>query len=124
MDTTPETVAVDFDGTLSKGIWDLDPKQCTYEMNIPLINSLIKYKQNGGKVILWTCRSNRHLRDAVNKCKEYGLIFDAINTNHPSIYEWADQFDSPKIFADYYIDDRNEFPPNIDVEKIDKILNG
>ena len=97
--TLTPTIAVDFDGTLCKEAWpDIG------EANWPLINFLIKWRNQGKKVILWTCRENDMLRNAVNWCAVRGLFFDAINCN---LKERIDAYgnDSRKIGADYYIDD-------------------
>ena len=93
------TIAVDFDGTLCKEAWPAigDP-------NLPLINFLIRWRQQGNKVILWTCRENTMLEHAVKWCSGYGLFFDAVNENLPERIE-AYNNDSRKIGADYYIDD-------------------
>lgn len=96
--------AVDFDGTLAIG--EYGNKQVP---NISLMGYLIQERKRGNKVILWTCRTGEHLEDAVRFCNEYGLEFDAVNKNLPEII--ADYGgDTRKVFADYYIDDRNLSP--------------
>lgn len=96
--------AVDFDGTLAIG--EYGNKQVP---NISLMAYLIQERRRGNKVILWTCRAGEHLEDAVRFCKEHGLEFDAVNENLPEII--ADYGgDTRKVFADYYIDDRNLNP--------------
>lgn len=93
------TIAVDFDGTLCKERWpDIG------DANWPLIKFLIKWRQHGKKVILWTCRENEMLAAAVEWCGKNGLFFDAVNCNLPERIE-AYNNDSRKIGADYYIDD-------------------
>ena len=72
------TIAVDFDGTLCTEEWpDIG------EPNLPLIDFLIRWRQEGNKVILWTCRENTMLGLAVDWCAEHGLHFDAVNCNLP-----------------------------------------
>ena len=57
-------LAIDFDGTLSLGKWpDVGPA------NTKLINYLVRRKENGDKLILWTCRANDELLKAVSWCK-------------------------------------------------------
>ena len=92
--------AVDFDGTLSFGQWpDVGPA------NEELISFLKKNQKQGDKIILWTCRENECLDEAVRWCRNQGLEFDAINSNLPEkIVEYGT--DSRKISCDYYIDDR------------------
>jgi len=99
-------IAVDFDGTL-----------CTYAFpsigiqekhHIELTKILIELQKNGHKLILWTNRGdNEHyksLTEAVEWCKSKGLVFDAINQNLPNQKKLSGY--SPKIMADYYIDDK------------------
>ena len=93
--------AIDFDGTL-----------CEHEY--PNIgkpkHDIISFCKNrkiiGDKLILWTCRSNQYLIDAVEWCKGLGLEFDAINDNLPELNDYYGN-NSRKVFADFYIDDRN-----------------
>ena len=93
--------AIDFDGTL-----------CINEYpNIgqPIYKTIIfckERKADGHKLILWTCRSGKYLDEAVAWCKEQGLTFDAVNENLPEMIELFDN-DCRKVFADYYIDDKN-----------------
>lgn len=92
--------AVDFDGTLSLGQWPgVGPA------NEELFCFLKKNQEQGDKIILWTCRENECLEEAVKWCRNQGLEFDAINSNLPEkIAECGT--DSRKISCDYYIDDR------------------
>jgi hypothetical protein len=92
--------AVDFDGTL-----------CVSKFpeigapNMALINHLIKRRAKGNKVILWTCRVDKRLEEAVEWCKKFGLEFDVVNANLPEIIAyWGNE--SRKVFADVYIDDK------------------
>ena len=93
--------AIDFDGTL-----------CINEYpNIgqPIYKTIIfckERKAEGHTLILWTCRSGKHLDEAVAWCKGHGLTFDAVNENLPEMIELFDN-DCRKVFADYYIDDKN-----------------
>ena len=54
------TIAVDFDGTLA----DTDATKI-YSPNTKLINYLIARRNNGDKVILWKCREDSRLEQAV-----------------------------------------------------------
>lgn len=97
-------IAVDFDGTLTKGLWpDIA------EPNTVLINELIHEREHGSKVILWTCRTGKYLQEAIDWCKEQGLIFDAVNQNIPELIERYGE-DSRKVIADIYIDDKSMWP--------------
>lgn len=99
----PLIVAVDFDGTLCKDSYPYigEPKQ-------DMIDLVKAYQKGGWKTILWTCRTDEYLEAAVKWCREHGLEFDAVNTN---IDEVKAMFggDTRKVFADRYIDDKNEF---------------
>ena len=92
--------AVDFDGTLCEDAWPEIGKP-----NNALINRMIKLREEGNKVILWTCRIDDKLTNAVDWCKEHGLEFDAINENVPEILETFGA-EARKIYADIYVDDR------------------
>lgn len=95
--------AIDFDGTLCENKWP--------EIGVPntqLIEFLKAEQEKGNKLILWTCRVDEKLSDAIRWSAEQGLIFDAVNENLP---ESKAKFggDPRKIFAHVYIDDRAEF---------------
>lgn len=96
-----EIYAVDFDGTLCENQWP--------EIGLPnegLIDYLKQKRSEGAYLILWTCRVENLLEDAIRWCAKLGLYFDAVNENSP--YAKA-KFggDSRKIYADHYIDDKN-----------------
>lgn len=73
--------------------------------NMALINHLIKRRNQGNKIILWTCRVGERLQEAVEWCRGYGLEFDAVNDNLPEMIEWFGT-DTRKVCADIYIDDK------------------
>jgi hypothetical protein len=99
-------IAVDFDGTLCEykfpGIGEQKPE------HKQLIDILIKMRSQGHKLILWTNRGDneqyKSLTEAIDWCKEKGLEFDAVNQNLPDQKKLSGY--SPKIMADYYIDDK------------------
>jgi hypothetical protein len=99
-------IAVDFDGTLCEygfpGIGEQKPEHKL------LMHTLITLRNNGHKLILWTNRGDneeyKSLTEAVEWCREKGLEFDAINENLPEQKKLSGY--SPKIMADYYIDDK------------------
>lgn len=94
--------AVDFDRTLN--LAETYPQ--LGEPNRELITFLKERQQAGDKIILWTCREGDLLKSAVKYCRNHGLEFDAVNDN---LKENIEQFNNNcrKVFADYYIDDRN-----------------
>lgn len=94
-------IAVDFDGTLCSNKWPEIGRP-----NWKLINRLKAEQEKGAKIILWTCRTDRLLREAVGWCNiNCDLFFDAINENLPEIIEKFGG-DCRKIFADVYIDNK------------------
>lgn len=91
------TFAVDFDGCLCEYAFPGIGKQT-------ILFELIKSLQNKGhKIILWTCRGEPRLQEAIDWSEQRGLIFDAVNEN-----PWFKKPSgpSPKVAADYYIDDK------------------
>lgn len=97
----PYIIAVDFDGTLCENAW---PE--IGAPNVAMINYLKRKQAGGDKLILWTSRSDKQVEEAVEWCKEHGLVFDAVNDNLPFMIE-AFGNNCRKIFANEYIDDRN-----------------
>lgn len=69
------------------------------------IETLKLLQEKGCQLILWTHRSGKELKEAVEFCKGRGLEFYAVNKNYPEevFYESI----SRKINADIFIDDRN-----------------
>lgn len=93
-------VAVDFDGTLCEDKWP--------EIGCPnwdLIRYLKYLKGLNNKLILWTCRVDKELNEAIAWCKLHNLEFDAVNENLPDMIEKYGT-NTRKIFADMYIDDK------------------
>ena len=99
-------IAVDFDGTRCEFAFPKIGEQ--NEEHKRLMSLLIEMKQDGHKLILWTNRGDNEeypvLTEAINWCKEKGLEFDAVNENLPDQKKLSGY--SPKIMADYYIDDK------------------
>lgn len=104
MDTAYRIIAVDFDGTLCYSSWpELGAP------NTPLIEYLRKWRAEGNKLILWTCRAGEALVRAVAWCADQKLTFDAVNDNLPEVIALYGN-NSRKITCDYYIDDRALLP--------------
>lgn len=104
----PPTIAVDFDGTLCDNEWP-----AIGEPHEEVIEWVKTQKTYGWKLILWTNRSGKSLDEAVDWCKERGIIFDAINSNLPEVIMAFGGRDSRKITADIYLDDRSKHPLDI-----------
>jgi hypothetical protein len=95
--------AIDFDGTLAENAWP--------EIGQPkaeIIDYVKQLKSDGHKLILWTCREDERLAQAVKWCADQGITFDAVNDNLPELNELYGN-NSRKIGADYYVDDKNLF---------------
>jgi hypothetical protein len=93
-------IAVDFDGTLCVNAFPNigEPRK-------EIIQYIFEEKEKGSKLILWTNRCGHYLDEAVEWCKQQGIIFDAINENLPeSIEHFGD--DPRKVFAHEFLDDR------------------
>lgn len=93
-------IAVDFDGTLCK-----DAYPNIGEEKEEVINYIKFAKASGDKIILWTCRKGKQLKQAVKWCKERGIEFDAVNKNLKEHIKKM-KGDTRKVYADIYIDDK------------------
>lgn len=94
-------IAVDFDGTIVE-----DRYPMIGEPRAGAIETLKKLRKEGYQLILWTCRTGRHLASAVSWCAERGIRFDAINESLRCRIVMYNGSDPRKIGADLYIDDR------------------
>ena len=93
-------IAIDFDGTI---VEDGYPK-----IGKPMIfafETIKKLQADGHRLILWTYRNGRKLKEAVDFCEQNGIEFYSVNKNYPE--EIFDGKISRKIHADLFIDDRN-----------------
>ena len=98
---SPQTWAVDFDGTITTGgAWPNIGKP-----NVNLIELLKLARTMGVKLILWTSREGHYLDEAIEFCRDYGLEFDAINDNLPETKEHVGG-NPRKVIAHLFIDDR------------------
>lgn len=88
-------IAVDYDGTLERNGM----------MNRALISRLKAAQRNGDAVILWTCREGKSLMDALRALKSSGFVPNAVNENAPEGIRRLG-YNSRKILADVYIDDK------------------
>lgn len=97
-------IAVDFDGTLCEARWPEIGKA-----NEGLIEWLRQCRESGDKLILWTCREEKLLDDALAWCKAWGLEFDSVNDNLPErIAQYGNN--CRKVSADIYLDDKAATP--------------
>lgn len=89
-----KVIAVDFDGTLT-----FESKYpVTGELNMKAID-VVKELKKENILILWTCRENEELQEAIDLCKNVGLCFDYVNEN-------IEGRNSRKVWADIYLDDK------------------
>ena len=95
------TIAVDFDGTIVEHKYPEIGKEKPFA-----IDTLIKIKEAGHRLILWTSREGELLDAAVKFCHDRGLDFYAVNSLYPETYMFKKE-EGRKLVADLYIDDRN-----------------
>lgn len=88
-------IAVDFDGTCVTHEYPKVGQDIGAE---PVLKRLIA---SGAKIILWTMRHEQGLADAVKWFEDRGIPLYGVNKN-PTQADWTD---SPKAYAQLYIDD-------------------
>ena len=71
-------IAVDFDGTIVEHRYPSIGKELPFA-----IETLLKLKEDGHRLILWTVREGKYLDEAIAFCRERGLEFYAINRDYP-----------------------------------------
>ncbi len=98
---SPLKIAVDFDGTIVEHKYPEIGKEIMFAFQ-----TLRALQEQKHQLILWTYRSGRELDDAVEYCRRNGIEFYAINSSYPE-EEFDEDYDSRKIDADIFIDDRN-----------------
>ena len=90
------TIAVDFDGTCVEHDYP--------EVGLDVegaVETLKELQSRGHRIILYTMRSGSKLDAAVRWFKERKIALWAVNEN-PEQRKWTE---SPKVYADFYIDD-------------------
>lgn len=106
------TFAIDFDQTIAITDWP------DIIRDVPNAFKVLKrIKESKHKVILLTMRSDKYLQEAIDFAKEHDFTFDYINDN-PTQKRWSN---SPKVYADYYIDDKNILAPLLRIQSKDVI---
>lgn len=89
-------IGIDFDGTMVTHKYPAIGEPLDFA-----IETVIKLQEAGHKIILYTMRSGERLEQAVEYMEENLIDLYGINENK-SQKHWTD---SPKIFANLYIDD-------------------
>lgn len=100
IDTKGKVIAVDFDGTIVEHKYPVIGNEMMFAFA-----TLKALQSKGHRLILWTYRKGKELEEAVEFCRQNGMIFYAVNENFPG--ETAEGDFSRKINADMFIDDRN-----------------
>jgi len=108
-------IAVDFDGTIVEHAFPKIGKPVPYALEW-----LRKWQNNGHKLILWTMRSHGQsdemvLKDAIAYLRDNGIELYGINGN-PDQRKWTE---SPKAYAQIYIDDAAACCPVIPATEVD-----
>jgi len=99
-DLTNIKIAVDFDGTIVEHAYPAIGKEILFAFI-----TLKELQKRGALLILWTFRTGKELKEAVDYCLKNGVEFYAVNRNYPE-EEW-DRDIPRKINADIFIDDKN-----------------
>ena len=95
-------IAIDFDGTIVEHRYPSIGKELPFA-----IETLKKLSEEGHRLILWTVREGKLLEEAVEFCRERGLVFYAVNRDYPEEEKGKNNHFSRKLKADLWIDDRN-----------------
>lgn len=97
-------IGLDFDGTIVKNKW---PEIGRFRW---LARPVIKWLQKRGhEIVLFTCREGEYLDNAYYFLKTHGIEFKYYNENTKErIAEYG--WDSRKVSADLYLDDKAMFP--------------
>ena len=102
-----KVIAVDFDGTItSSGEYTGRGIEHYAVPNEEVVAYIRTMHFQGHKIIIWTCRPTVEYADIRKYCNMHHIPINGINTNDFAPKELKDFGDSPKIYADIYIDDR------------------
>ena len=95
-----KAIAIDFDGCLCA-----DAFPAIGSPNWPVIRRAQAEQRAGAGLILWTCREDQLLQEAVAACEGWGLTFDAVNESLP---DWIEAYGNRprKVGATEYWDDK------------------
>lgn len=107
MKQSAKIYSFDFDGTIVQNKYP--------EIGEPIsevIQFIQRVKADGNYIILNTMREGKYLKQAVDFCRDNGIVFDAVNDNLPHMQAYFKN-NPRKIFANYYVDDHNLFMPKI-----------
>lgn len=113
--------AIDFDGTIIEdGLYP--------DIGEPLPNVIHTMKRildEGGNIAIWTARGSMEQAKLITEFLNGHGIYDFIVNDHFPVFLKKFGNPSPKIYADYYIDDRSLHAANgIDWYEIEKMIFG
>ena len=110
-------MVVDFDNTCALEDFPLVGADVPYA-----VETLKRFVSNGVKLILWTCRQNEQLKDAVDWFRRNDILLFGVNEDPHPDETLASLYGIPrKIIGDFNIDDRNLGCPIIDIESNGKV---
>lgn len=95
-------IAIDFDGTICRSEFPTITGVMPYAKEV--INRL---HADGHYIIIWTCRTEKNLLDAVNWLLAEGIEFDRVNDEATATEDIYGKRMQGKIYADLYVDDKN-----------------
>jgi hydroxymethylpyrimidine pyrophosphatase-like HAD family hydrolase len=93
-------VAIDFDGTIVEDAWPTIGK-----LKPGALDVIKRLRDNGDDIVIWTCRKEKDLSDAIKFLDQNDIPYNAVNENVESIKLDFSPF--PKIYYDVLIDDKN-----------------
>lgn len=95
-------IAVDFDGTIVEHRYPEIGKE------IPFATATLKQLiSDGHKLVLWSVREGKLLDEAVEWCRQRGVVFYSVNGDFDEDTPQTSRSYSRKIKANIFIDDRN-----------------
>ena len=99
-------LAVDFDNTIVDTDESVLRQPVIKGLRKDAKEILRKLHDEGHYIIINTCRNAGNLQKAIDYLNENGVVYDIVNANHPDNVKKFKR-DNRKIFADFYIDDKN-----------------
>lgn len=93
-------IAVDFDGCLVTDDYPNIGKTIQSTLDAVLVE-----QRMGTSIILWTCREDDKLDEAIDWCEKHGIKLSEINENLTDVIEKFGG-NTRKIYADEYWDDK------------------
>lgn len=89
------TIAVDFDGTIVENDF---PRIGKVKQDV--VDKIREWWEAGHTIIIWTCRTDKYLGEAIDFLVSNSIPYHAINENYNT------KLNCRKVLADIYLDDR------------------